>query len=101
MMSTAPTKGAHVMMERIGHPFMTFGGGLRPPSEPPPKAGLRRQSRRSNAEHSCVGRPGSSGPLAPHHEKQDADRDGVDVVLRYARLDTAQLVSELERPRAL
>src|SRR6266508_3210229 len=51
MMSTAPTKGAHAMIERTGQPLISLGGGLRPPSEPPPRTGLGRQSRRSNSVH--------------------------------------------------
>ena len=40
-----------------------LGGGLRPPSEPPPKSGLRRRSRRSN--RGCQTRP-SRGRAARH-----------------------------------
>src|SRR5881628_4264696 len=36
--------------------YVPLGGGLRPPSEPPPQDSLRRQSRRSKAEHFHVGR---------------------------------------------
>src|SRR5215471_4926581 len=71
MMSTAPTKGAHVTIDSTGQPFIGLGGGLRPPSEPPafalagglrppseppPTAGLRRRSRRSNGVRSTLGR---------------------------------------------
>src|SRR5205823_13851053 len=36
--------------------YVPLGGGLRPPSEPSPRDSLRRQSRRSKAEHLHVGR---------------------------------------------
>src|SRR5213593_4603390 len=36
--------------------YVPLGGGLRPPSEPSPQDSLRRQSRRSKAEHFHVGR---------------------------------------------
>src|SRR5439155_12159739 len=36
--------------------YVPLGGGLRPPSETSPQDSLRRQSRRSEAEHFRVGR---------------------------------------------
>src|SRR6266852_3229742 len=36
--------------------YVPLGGGLRPPSETSPQDSLRRQSRRSKAEHFHVGR---------------------------------------------
>src|SRR5881628_2870896 len=36
--------------------YVPLGGGLRPPSDPSPQDSLRRQSRRSKAEHFHVGR---------------------------------------------
>src|SRR5213593_2385162 len=36
-------------------PYVPLGGGLRPPSETSPQVSLRRQSRRSEVEHSHVG----------------------------------------------
>src|SRR5229473_834632 len=52
--------------------YVPLGGGLRPPSETSPQDSLRRQSRRSKAEHFHVGRratdedshgPALNGPL--------------------------------------
>src|SRR5881409_1861264 len=52
--------------------YVPLGGGLRPPSETSPQDSLRRQSRRSKAEHFHVGRratnevshgPAIGGPL--------------------------------------
>src|SRR6266542_7138158 len=52
--------------------YVRLGGGLRPPSETSPQDSLRRQSRRSKAEHLHVGRrapdeashgPALNGPL--------------------------------------
>src|SRR5215469_9493627 len=57
MMSTAPTKGAHVTIDSTGQPLIELGGGLRPPSEPPPETRLRRPSRRSNSVRGTLGRP--------------------------------------------
>src|SRR5881296_1714639 len=37
------------------HRSRTLGGGLRPSSEPPPRTGLRRRSRRSNSVHHVAG----------------------------------------------
>jgi hypothetical protein len=36
-MSSAPTKGAHVMIERMGQPFISLGGGYAPLPNLPPK----------------------------------------------------------------
>src|SRR5262249_9052898 len=50
-MSTAPAKGAHVMIQRKGQLLIRLGGGLRPPSEPPPGIG-------------CAGKAGARTPRA-------------------------------------
>src|SRR6266542_793587 len=41
-------------VERAAEGAKFLGGGLRPPSETSPQDSLRRQSRRSKAEHSCL-----------------------------------------------
>src|SRR6266540_2767775 len=41
-------------VERAAEGAKFLGGGLRPPSETSPQDSLRRQSRRSKVEHSCL-----------------------------------------------
>src|SRR6266508_4232785 len=45
---------AYLYVERAAEGAKFLGGGLRPPSETSPQDSLRRQSRRSKVEHSCL-----------------------------------------------
>src|SRR6266536_3907654 len=47
----------------------TFGGGLRPPSDPSPQVSLRRQSRRSEVEHFSPWQAGNRSEIAPPSDR--------------------------------
>src|ERR1043166_6378061 len=79
MMSTAPTNGAHVMIDSTGNGITA----------------VRGEPRRA-ASRGCS----SKSPLGEDEQHEGAEGDAVHVVLGQAALDPPQAVARPQRPRA-
>src|SRR5687767_5915423 len=83
MISTAPTNGDHVIIERTGNGIMAV------------RAEARRAARRAR-EFEMSSHP----PLGQDEQHEGAEGDAVDVVLGQPRLQASQPVPRPQRPRA-
>src|SRR5919109_2482903 len=75
MMSTAPTKGYHVMIDSAGNGILMAARGDGP---------------------RCSSQP----PLGQHEQHEDAHGDAVDIVLGQPALQPPQPIARAQRPRA-
>src|SRR5262249_61854965 len=86
MISSAPTKGDHVMIDSTGTPTVIVA--------------LSASSARTERGEREVRVASSAPELCPHEEEEHAEGDPVDVVLRLAALHAAERVASAQRPGA-